>query len=1140
MAALLVTLTIVCAGVLPSQPQPPTFPHAISQPLEPMPATGSSLSPPTDPSPQQDASSVCPCGTCEEPVDFSDLGVVCEGCGLWFHLACQNIPASQYSQLGDSQVKWNCTVCDLPNYSYTAFDLFGLDDQNSPDSFASFSSTNSKSFSPLQSSTPTRAHCQNKKRTRPLRIITINFKSIVNKFPNVANVIKSLKPDVILGTETWLDGTIANSEILPPGFNIYRKDRKRNGGGVLIAVSTHLPSHEIPELAMDDCELVWAKIPLKGKRHLILASYYHPHTNDEASMKLFASAAQRAVTTNSMIIIGGDFNFPALSWEKEQPYLKTRKNHPTLHLEFVDLINDLGLQQMVTFPTHEQNNTLDLFLTNLPSLVPRVETFPFCTDHVCVYMEFDVHPQLKKAIKRKVPLYNKADWPALHTSASTLSEAAVAIDDTETDKIWECVKHGLTSMAQDPNLIPTKTIGPGTKQHLPWLDYETLKMIRRRDRLYKWLLKAGKKEPPKPPENVRKEQKCMKEESVEESEKVYVKKKEEWKRLKGQVQRRLRCSYWSYTEKLFGDNEQGNQNPPKKFWKFIKSRRTEPASVAPLKVNGRLEYDAEKKAEALNAQFKSAFSTRAAFSAEDFEERTGVPPSPPQNSPTLSTIEITEPGVEKLLLNLNPHKAPGPDKIAPRLLKELAHELAPALTALFRSSLKTGYVPHDWRTALITPIFKKGERYCPENYRPISLTSVICKMFEHILVSSIMNFAETNQIICPEQHGFRKKRSCESQLIGLVDEISHSLERGQDTDLIVMDFSKAFDKVSHSLLLHKIRHYGITGQVNNWIESFLTGRQQAVVVDGATSGFLDVESGVPQGSVLGPCLFLLYINDLPKDLTSTARLFADDTMCHSTISNHQDETDLQKDLNLLAKWENKWCMAFHPNKCQSLTVTRKRIKAEREYHLRDHTLERTQETEYLGVTIQSNLKWDTQIARVIAKANKSLGFLRRNLRVRSQALKQLAYFALVRPCLEYACSVWDPHTETAIKQLEAVQRRAARWVVNRYRQTSSVSDMLSDLQWPSLQTRRRQARLANLFKHVNNLMVIDSSVAPSPQTPNPLRPCTRQSHPLTFENKGCRTSYRQSSFFPRTIREWNALPEPAVLSKTLEAFRGRL
>ena len=133
--------------------------------------------------------------------------------------------------------------------------------------------------------------------------------------------------------------------------------------------------------------------------------------------------------------------------------------------------------------------------------------------------------------------------------------------------------------------------------------------------------------------------------------------------------------------------------------------------------------------------------------------------------------------------------------------------------------------------------------------------------------------------------------------------------------------------------------------------------------------------------------------------------------------------------------------------------------------------------------------------------------------------------------------MWDPHTETAVKQIEAVQRRAARWVVNRYRQTSSVLDMLSDLQWPSLQSRRRQARLSTLFKHVHRKIIIDSSVAPSPQAPNPLRPRTRQSHPLSFENKGCRTTYRQSSFFPRTIREWNALPAPVVLSGTLEAFK---
>ena len=223
----LILISFFCAGVNPSPNPPHTFPNATALPPEPMPATGSPPSSPSHSSPKQDVSSVYPCGTCEEKVDFSDLGVACEGCGLWFHLACQNIPSAQYSQLGDSQVKWNCTVCDLANFSYTAFDLFGLDDQNTPDPLASFSSNNGKDFSPLQSSTPTRAHCQNKKRTRPLRIVTLNFKSIVNKYPNVANVIQSIKPDVILGTETWLDSSIASSEILPPRIQYLSKRQKK-------------------------------------------------------------------------------------------------------------------------------------------------------------------------------------------------------------------------------------------------------------------------------------------------------------------------------------------------------------------------------------------------------------------------------------------------------------------------------------------------------------------------------------------------------------------------------------------------------------------------------------------------------------------------------------------------------------------------------------------------------------------------------------------------------------------------------------------------------------------------------------------------------------------------------------------------
>ena len=410
---------------------------------------------------------------------------------------------------------------------------------------------------------------------------------------------------------------------------------------------------------------------------------------------------------------------------------------------------------------------------------------------------------------------------------------------------------------------------------------------------------------------------------------------------------------------------------------------------------------------------------------------------------------------------------------------------------------------------------------------------------EHILVSHIMKFAERN-ILCKEQHGFRRGRSCESQLIGLIDQVTDALENGQDSDVLVMDFSKAFDKVSHSLLIHKLNHYGITGNLNRWIGSFLGGRRQAVVVEGEASSFVDVASGVPQGSVLGPCLFLLYINDLPKNLTSTARLFADDTLCHTNICSNSDTEALQEDLNHLSAWEQMWCMEFHPDKCQALTVSKKRQRTYRSYKLRDHALTSTQEATYLGVAITDDLRWDAQVKKVVSKANKALGFLRRNLRVASRKLKELAYFTLVRPCVEYAAAAWDPHSTELIKAIEQVQRRAARWVTSSYRQTTSVTALLTELDWESLESRRRKARLSTMWKYVHGQLDINSPAAPQPLPANPNRRSTRNFHPLSFHNPFSKTNYRQSSFFPKTIPDWNSLPQKAVLSDSMTSFKSQI
>ena len=835
------------------------------------------------------------CGTCDKSVTSFDRGVACEGCGQWFHADCQSIGDS-YEQLDASDVVWKCLVCDCANYSLTAFDLHDVG--NTTLSFnSSLPSLGTTSPKPLHSSTPTRQARQNKQKNRPLRFLNVNARSCVKNLPGMLNLIETTKPDVIFATETRLDGNIADSEILPPNYKPWRCDRNREGGGCFVAVADHLNSHIVPELTVTGCELVWAKIKLKGKKDLLVAAYYKPDDGDEDSLNRFSESIQRVSSLNAYVVIGGDFNLPSLDWNTCS--LKSPSVYPRLHTQFLDLLNDHGLQQMVTFPTREKN-TLDLFVTNFPTLVPRTEAVPGISDHFAVYMEFQIQTERRNNTRRKVPCYNRADWPALHAAAAQLTNSITArfSSNSNTEEIWAAFRNGLKQIVD----LHIPHVSPKAKYGKPWVDQKTKVLLRKRDKAYKTWKKSGD------PGHLN-----------------------DLKELKRQAQRQLRRNYWTHTSRIIEDSTADGSRPSKAFWGYVKAKCAEPSSVSPLKVEGKLVTDAKGQAEVLNSQFQSAFSKAYLFSPDEFEARTGLSLSPV--GPTCDTITIHDAGVRKLLKNLKTRKAPGPDKITPKILKELADEISPALTLLYQSSINSGVVPEDWRTAHVTPIFKKGERYKASNYRPISLTSIPGKLLEHIIVHKIMNFAENNNILCREQHGFRRHRSCTSQLLGLVDDISYSRDKGKQVDMLVMDFAKAFDKVSHSLLMHKLQHYGITGAINKWIKNFLSDRKQAVVVDGATSSFVPVESGVPQGSVLGPSLFLLYINDLPKGLTSTTRLFADDTACHREIDRATDQCKMQKDLDGLADWEQKWLMSFHPDKCKVLHFGR---RWQGNYHLRDH------------------------------------------------------------------------------------------------------------------------------------------------------------------------------------------------------------
>ena len=377
------------------------------------------------------------------------------------------------------------------------------------------------------------------------------------------------------------------------------------------------------------------------------------------------------------------------------------------------------------------------------------------------------------------------------------------------------------------------------------------------------------------------------------------------------VQKLLRKQHADYVDRLFTDEEKTKDQLSKRFWTYVKHRRS-PASanIGPLKRGNSLVTSAKERDEMFNNQFVSVFSDQT--DKIDYNEMT--------LQATMKDIIIDRNGVHKQLASLNPAKACGPDGICPRVLRELADILADPLTTLFQSSLDKGVVPDYWKRANVCPTYEKGEKYQASNYRLVSLTYVVSKVMEHILTSQLMTYAEHHNIFHSNQHGFRANHGCELQLIELVADVTNALDQGDEIEACVLDFSKAFDKVNHQKLLYKLANCGVNFKLVSWIEDFLTGRTQKVVVEGEESESAPVISGIPQGSVIGPTMFLFYINDLPDNLQSIVRLFADDTIVCSTTKNHQL---LQDDLDQLQLWENEWDMEFHPQKCQHLAFSRK-------------------------------------------------------------------------------------------------------------------------------------------------------------------------------------------------------------------------
>ena len=660
-------------------------------------------------------------------------------------------------------------------------------------------------------------------------------------------------------------------------------------------------------------ELITGTIKI-GKKRMVLSSYYRPPDKvDENYLDIVTSEFRRLKSKykKAIFIIGGDFNIPDINWSTNSISSASHHYPHRVSQTFLDMAMDMCLEQIVDFPTRLQN-TLDLVFTSHPSFKIRCKPLPplgLKSDHDIVLLDTAHQPQRLRLPRRKIYLWKKDNVQGIKQHLTEFSQSFSNTTFQSIECMWASFKAAIASAVEGH--VPTKL--SSTRQTHPWVNTKLRRMMRRKQRAH-WRAKKTS------------------------NSKTW----ERYKKLQTLVQQETRTAEKNYLHDVVSNNL---KKSPKRFWSYIKSKRQESTGVSPLiNKDGFLQSDSKQKADILNSQFQSVYTQ---------ENTDSIPDKGPSPHPTMTGLKIQPAGVTKLLRDLKPHKASGPDSIPTFILQVAAEELSPILSRLFQTSIDSGDVPSDWRSANIVPLYKKGDKHQASNYRPVSLTSVTCKILEHIVHSNVMNHFIRYNILCDNQHGFRSRRSCETQLITTLQGITSQLKTGRDqVDVILLDFSKAFDKVPHQRLLHKLDYYGVRGNTLRWIQSFLSYRKQVVALEGTNSTEADVISGVPQGTVLGPLLFLAFINDLPESTSSETRLFADDGLLYRHIKGPDDVQKLQQDLDSLQIWEDKWQMKFHPEKCQVISIcTNKRFQQQTSYMLHGHILETVDSAKYLGVSI---------------------------------------------------------------------------------------------------------------------------------------------------------------------------------------------
>ncbi|MEW8548552.1 MAG: reverse transcriptase domain-containing protein [Candidatus Thiodiazotropha sp.] len=700
-----------------------------------------------------------------------------------------------------------------------------------------------------------------------------------------------------------------------------------HGRGCIIYVKSTIPASCV-NIGVDFLESVWCRIDLTGSDKLLLGCVYRsPNSTMENNQELLNLFARISETNLSHVLIMGDFNVKEIDWKTN--FSSTNMNETHFASLFLESVRDSFLYQHVReftrYRAGDEPSVLDLLFTNEENMINTINYKPGLgkSDHLQLEFSFNCYTEIVQDHFKKYNFF-KGNYGGCSSKLSSVNWKQV-FNGLNLAASWETLTETISNLVE--TYIPVSKVSSETGKKTPYITQSCHDAIRAKHT--KWEKYIHCKTSPN---------------------------YEMYKQSRNRVTTEMRRSKYEYERNLATKIK----TDTKLFWSYIRSNLKTKSKLSQLeKHDGTLTNDSQEKAEVLNQYFASVFEKEGPEALPEFHDRTFTE--------SLDTININENLVGKAVDKLKPSKSQGPDNIHPKLIKECKNSIVPPLTIIFEKSLKETELPQIWKQANVTAIYKKGDKTKPENYRPISLTSVPCKLMERLIRDELVEHMSRNNFFSPFQHGFISGKSCVTQLLEFLDEITEALDQGEDIDIIYLDFSKAFDKVPHKRLMKKLWGYGIRGKIHKWIQEFLNCRTQRVVVNGKFSSSEQVTSGIPQGSVLGPILFVIFINDLPDAIQCCIKLFADDSKIYRRVTNNDHVQSLQASLNSAILWAERWNMFFNLKKCHHLHIGKHSINQSYVMQTQEGitTIENVDSEKDLGVTIDKALSFGEHISSKI-------------------------------------------------------------------------------------------------------------------------------------------------------------------------------